>query len=85
MTAATITSEGEGVLAEDNVVLTVTHEETYVTRLSSVVGVHATWNEDIGVGTAVSHPQVAVSGRTITVHADGVTDKKCFLTVKGKL
>jgi len=84
MTAATITESPNGSLAEDNTVITVTEAETYVTSLSSILGVQATWNEDLA-GTDTSPAYISFSGRTITVHAAGVTDKKLFLTVKGRL
>ena len=83
MTAATVTLKTTEKLAEDNVVLTVSDGETYVTRLSSIFGVHSSYNEDLtGQTTAL---QTAHSGRTITIHALGVSDKKVFLTVRGKL
>ena len=87
MTAATITTKVTQLLAEDNVVLTASDGETYVTRLSSVVGAHVSVNEDVnGLATATMiRPSVAISGRTITIHADGLTDKKVFLTVRGYL
>ena len=83
MTAATVTTKPEGVLAEDVVVLTATDGETYTSRLGKIYGVSATFNEDLG---ATAYPlYVAVSGRTVTIHAEGVTDKKVCLIIKGRL
>ena len=82
MAAATITTSPEGKLEEDNVVLTVSDGETYITRLSEIILAHATWNEDMGNGTAAS---LAYSGTTVTVHAAGVVDKKLALCIKGNL
>lgn len=80
MTAATITSKIGGKLAEDNALLTLTSGETYVTKLSSVEGVHVTINE---AGTA--NVYCAVSGRTITITTlPALTDKKMYVTVRGR-
>jgi hypothetical protein len=83
MTAATVTKRFEGVPAEENVELTVTDGETFVTKLSSIWGVQITSSEDMGSET--NSASYSVSGRTITIYADGVTDKKMFLTIKGAL
>jgi len=81
MTAATVTNRASGKLAEDNVVLTWTNGETYTTKLSSIFGVQATFNE-AAAGSAT--PICVISGRTITLTSANVTDKLVFLTVRGK-
>lgn len=83
MAAATVTNKLEGVLAEDNVVLTISDGETYTTKLSSILGVQFSFNEDMGALAVV--PGVAISGRTITFHCTGVTDKLVMMTVKGRV
>jgi len=80
MAAATVTEVLEGVSAEENVVLTVTDGETYTSKLSSIVGVQATGQEDVD-----AHLNCTISGRTITINYAGQTDKKVFLTIKGRL
>jgi len=89
MTAATITDRPSQLLAEENVLLTVSDGETFTTKLSSVLNVQCTWGEDMsqtGGSAGTAYPiDVAVSGRVITFQVNGVTDKKLYVTVKGRL
>lgn len=82
MAAATVTTRFRGpVLEEENVILTVTDGETYVTDMSSPQLVQITSAEDMGAET--NSASYSISGRTITIYADGVTDKLMALTIKG--
>jgi Tfp pilus assembly protein FimT len=83
MTAATLTTRFEGHLAEENVNLTVTDGETFVSKLSTPLFCHITSSEDMGAET--NSASYTISGRTITIYADGVTDKLMTVTVKGRL
>ena len=83
MTAATVTTRFEGVLAEEKVILTVTDGETFVSKLGSPQHVQITSAEDMGSET--NSASYSISGRTITIYADGVTDKLMALTISGKL
>lgn len=83
MAAATITETFTEHLAEENVILTVSDGETYVSKLSEPKLVQITSAEDMGSET--NSASYSISGRTITIYADGVTDKKMALTVKGRL
>ncbi len=83
MTAATVTNRFEGVLAVEHVELTVTDGETFVSKLSSVFGCQITSSEDMGAET--NSASYSISGSTITIYADGVTDKKMFVSVYGRL
>ncbi len=84
MTAATITDRiGVNDPTKEVVVLTFTDEETYISRkFSNVLAVQATLNEDTG---ALTYPvSCAISGGTVTIHCEGVTDKKVCLTLYGR-
>ena len=80
MTAATVTSEFEGVLAEELVNLTVTDGETYVSKLSKPYVAFATAQADND-----GEINCTISGRTITINAAGMTDVLIGLLVKGRL
>lgn len=82
MAAATVTTRlRDPVLEEENVILTVTDGETYVTDMSDPLIVQITSAEDMGSET--NSASYSISGRTITIYADGVTDKLMALTIKG--
>ena len=83
MTAATVTSEFPHKQAEERVVLTATDGETFVSKLSTVEMVQMTSAEDMGSET--NSWSYTISGRTVTMYADGVTDKLVALTLYGKL
>jgi len=84
MTAATVTTRLDGpVLAEENVILTVSDGETFVSKLSKPELCQITFAEDIA--TASIPISYTISGRTVTIYADGVSDKKMAVTVKGLL
>jgi hypothetical protein len=87
MTAATITTADPGVkYDEENVVLTVTDGETYISKMSKPITCQLTWLETTtltSASPAQSVTSTAISGRTITVAATGVTDKKAALCIKG--
>lgn len=79
MVDATILDALSGpVLAEECVILEVSDGETYQSRLSAPVLALATANvDDDGEINCV------ISGRTITINAAGMTDKKIALLIKG--
>lgn len=81
---STAISTPEGFLAEENLILNIKDNDTYVSKLSVIEGANATWFEDIGAsaGTAVS---ISGTARTLTFFAPGVTNKRVFLTIKGRL
>lgn len=82
MTAATVTSRFEYVMAEEHVNLTISDGETFVSHLSNPEFCHATAAEDMGAEThAISY---TISGSTITFYCDGVTDKLYTVSVFGK-
>jgi len=83
MAAATVTTRFEGLLAEENVILTVSDGETFTSKLSNPQIVQITSAEDMGAET--NSASYSISGRVITIYADGVTDKLMAVTVKGKL
>ena len=84
MTAATVSTRLNGpVMAEEKVILTVSDGETFVSSLSKPEMCQLTFAEDIA--TASIPISYSISGRTITIYADGVTDKKMALTVSGRL
>lgn len=83
MTAATVTSRFPHKQAEERVVLTVSDGETFVSKLSKPEMCHITSAEDMGSET--NSASYTISGRTITIYADGVTDKLMAITVYGKL
>ncbi len=83
MTAATVTSRYPGVLAEEHVNITLSDGETFVSKLGKPLFIQITSAEDMTNETnSVSY---SVCGRTITMYADGVTDKLTTLTVRGYL
>lgn len=82
MTAATVTTRYRGIPFEiEHVTLTATDGETYVTDMSSPQVVQITSSEDMGSET--NSWSYSKSGRTITLYADGVTDKLVDLTIYG--
>lgn len=84
MTAATVTTADPGaVYAEENVVLTVSDGETYTSKLGKPIIAQLTWLEAVTLSTLSQATSCTISGSTITIDADGVTDKKAALTVKG--
>jgi len=84
MTAATVTTRFPGpALATEEVILTVTDGETFVSKLSAPLTVQITSAEDMGSET--NSASYSISGRTITIYADGVSDKLMALTIKGRL
>ena len=83
MTAATVTSRFNHKQAEERVVLTVSDGETFVSKLSTVEMCMITCAEDMGAET--NSPSYTIIGRTVTIYADGVTDKKMAVTCYGKL
>lgn len=84
MTAATITNNLEvNDPTKEVVVLTITDEETYVSKkFGTVDAVGFAFNEDMTTLAVV--PGFAISGATITFHCTGVTDKKVCVTLYGK-
>jgi hypothetical protein len=83
MAAATITTRVDvNDTTKEVVVLTFTDGETYVSRkFATVTGLQATLNEDT---TTLTYPvSCAVSSATVTIHCEGVTDKKVCLTLYG--
>lgn len=83
MTAADTFVRFDGVPAVEHVGITVSDGETFVTKLSEIWGVQITQAEDMGAET--NSPSYTFSGRTITIYADGVSDKKMFLSIYGRL
>ena len=84
MTAADVATKFDSVpLVEENVILTVTDGETYTSRLGNPLLVQITSAEDMGAET--NSASYSISGRTITIYADGVSDKLMALTIKGRL
>jgi len=84
MTAATTTTSYDSTpMAEEHVRLTVTDGETFISKLSSVEFCHITCAEDMA--SLDNSPSYTVSGRTITIYADGVTDKLMAVSVFGRL
>lgn len=84
MTAATITDRIEvNDPVKEVVVLTFTDEETYVSRkFSTLIAVQATLNEDLG---SLTYPvSCGISGGTVTLNCEGVTDKKVCLVLYGR-
>lgn len=84
MTAATITTVLElNDPIKEVVVLTFTDGETYTSRkFGTITGVQATLNEDT---STLTYPvSCAVSGGVVTIHCEGVTDKKVCLTLYGR-
>lgn len=80
MAAATILNSYDMTLAQDPVILEVTDGETYVSKLSAVEFAIATANvDDDGEINCVC------SGRTVTINASGMTDKKIALVCYGRL
>jgi len=84
MTLATVTTRYDSVpMAVEHVRLTVTDGETFVSKLSTVEFCHITSAEDMGAET--NSASYSISGRTITIYADGVTDKLMAVSVYGRL
>ena len=85
MTAATITTAITTHEPDHEfVVLTATDGETYTSlKFGTVLWAGVSYMEDMG--TAMTPVSCAVSTNTITIHADGVTDKKVALHVVGNL
>lgn len=84
MTAATITDRVEvNDPIKEVVILTFTDGETYVSRkFATVVAVQATLTEDTG---SLTYPvSCAISGGTVTMHCEGVTDKLVCLVLYGR-
>lgn len=82
MTAATVTTRLDKLnYREEHVVLTLTDGETFESAFGTVIGCQITHAEDMGAET--NSASYSVSGNTITFYADGVTDKKTFVTVYG--
>ena len=84
MTAATITTSFDSVpMAVEHVILTLTDDETYTCKMSTPLLCQVTSAEDMGAETnSVSY---VIDGRTITFHADGVSDKLTAVTIYGRL
>ena len=84
MAAATVTTRLDvNDPVKEVVVLTFTDGETYVSKkFGSVDSVQATLNEDT---LTLTYPvSCAISGGTVTIHCEGVTDKKVCLTLYGR-
>ena len=84
MTAATITDRFEvNDPVKEAVVLTFSDGETYVSRkFATLIAVQATLMEDTG---ALTYPvSCVISGGTVTIHCEGVTDKKVCLVLYGR-
>jgi len=84
MTAATITDRIEvNDPIKEVVVLTFTDTETYVSRkFSTLLAVQATLMEDTG---ALEYPvSCDISGGTVTLNCEGVTDKLICLVLYGR-
>ena len=84
MTAATITDRLDvNDTTKEVVVLTVTDGETYVSRkFSTVEAAQVTLMEDT---TTLTYPvSLAISGATVTLHCEGVSDKKMCLILFGR-
>jgi len=76
--ATVLVPSGGPVLAEELVVLEVSDGETYVSKLSSPIAALAVANvDDDGAINCV------ISGRTVTINAAGMTDKRIALLIKG--
>jgi len=84
MVAATITTViNINDPVKEVVVLTFSDGETYVSKkFGAIVAAQATLNQDTG---ALTYPvSLAISGGTVTIHCEGVSDKKVCLTLYGK-
>ena len=82
MAAATVTKRHRGPVYDvEHVTLTASDGETYVTDMSSPQVVQITSSEDMGAET--NSWSYSKSGQTITLYADGVTDKLVDLTIYG--
>ena len=78
--ATVLVPSGSPVLAEEMVVLEASDGETYVSKLSTPVAAFACANvDDDGEINCV------ISGRTVTINAAGMTDKRIALLIKGYL
>jgi len=85
MTAATITTAPSGHLASDDVVLTITNGETYVSKLSDPITIAWSWLEKPAGKPTAGTAYWTLSGRTFTFVADGITDEKVAVHIKGNL
>jgi len=84
MTATTTTTSYDSVpMAVEHVRLTVTDGETFVSKLSAPLFCHITCAEDMA--SLDNSPSYTISSRTITIYADGVTDKLMAVSVYGRL
>ena len=83
MTAATVTTRVDiNDPVKEVVVLTFTDGETYTSKkFGKVNAVQATLNED--TATLTYPVSCAISGAIVTIHCEGVTDKKVCLTLYG--
>jgi len=84
MTAATITDRIEvNDPTKEVVIVTFTDAETYVSRkFSTLTAVQATLNED---SETLTYPvSCGISGGTVTLYCEGVTDLKVCLTIYGR-
>ncbi len=79
----TTTLKYEDYMAEENLILTVSEGETYTSKLSEVFSVQARYAEDIDgyINATLS----TSDDRTITFNVTGGTDKKVYVTIKGRL
>ena len=69
---------------EEKFAITVSDAETITSRkFSTIEGIQFSFNEDMGALAVV--PGVAISGKEMTFHCTGVSDKKLFMTVSGDL
>jgi len=85
MTEATITERIDvNDPTKEVVVLTVSDGETYISRkFSTVVAAQVTLMEDT---TTLTYPvSLAVATSTVTLHCEGVSDKKMCLTLYGRM
>ncbi len=83
MTAADVTNRFDGVLAVEHVILEVTDGETFTSKLSKPLLCQITSSEDMGAET--NSASYTISGQTITIYADGVSNKSMAVTVYGRL
>ena len=85
MTEATITERIDvNDTIKEVVILTVSDGETYISRkFSTVQAAQASLMEDT---TTLTYPiSLAISGGTVTLHCEGVSDKKMCLILYGRL
>ena len=88
----------EGYLAEQTALVAVYNGATFVTKLSKIFSVQATYNEEVTVAlpagyvdvtgvTAINQAVIgtSISGRTITFHTEAPTTHNAYVIVKGRL